>query len=158
MELKANFDATYDRATFISGSGVVLRNSKGQVLASKAVYHFDVGSAFIAEAPVCTGAVKMCVDLDLQDITVEGDSLTIIKKCQSNTRDRFEISRLIRNTKILINDFCKIKFQHTLRMRNRLAGSLTRECLKIRETFYLLGRVLDFSAQIQVDESIQELH
>ncbi|MBA0682191.1 hypothetical protein Goari_023928 [Gossypium aridum] len=42
-----------------SGTGLVARNSEGVVIASKAVVHDNVGSAFAGEALTCLEAVKM---------------------------------------------------------------------------------------------------
>lgn len=102
---KANFHVAFDEALSRSGSGVVIRDFKGWVLASKAVLHSNIRSTFIAEALTCTEAIKTCLDLELEAVTIEGDSLTMIKKCKSASPDRSEISSYIRDIKSLLKGF-----------------------------------------------------
>lgn len=47
---KANFDATFNAESFQSGSWVVIRDSRGLVLASKMTLHSNVQTAFVMEA------------------------------------------------------------------------------------------------------------
>ncbi|MBA0742509.1 hypothetical protein Gogos_015560 [Gossypium gossypioides] len=130
---KANFDVAFDQANSRSGSRVVIRNSIGQVLASTAVLHANVVSVFFVEALVCSDAVRACKGLGLRKVIVEGDSLTVIKKCTSALNDSTPIGT------------------------NKLADRLATESLKRDEEFYLLGSMSSFAKAIQVDKSIREL-
>ncbi|KAA3470487.1 reverse transcriptase [Gossypium australe] len=51
--VKINFDGAYDMKEQLSASGIVARDSEGEVLASKSKIHKNVASAFAAEALAC---------------------------------------------------------------------------------------------------------
>lgn len=74
--MKASFDATFNKSHSKSCSRIVVRDSNCQVLASRSFLHNHVGSAFIAKALSCKEAIRVCVDLKVESVTVEGDSLT----------------------------------------------------------------------------------
>lgn len=67
---------------------MVVRDANGGVLASKSVPNRDVLSSFAAEAPACSQAVQIGVDMGLLSVMIEGDALPIIKKCQSTEVDK----------------------------------------------------------------------
>ncbi|KAA3485207.1 reverse transcriptase [Gossypium australe] len=56
--VKINFDGAFDMKEQISASGVVVRDDKGSVIASKSRLHEKVASAFAAEALACRDAVQ----------------------------------------------------------------------------------------------------
>ncbi|MBA0838090.1 hypothetical protein Goarm_010186, partial [Gossypium armourianum] len=85
--IKINFDGAFDVHQARSGFGVVARNSSGEMLASMVVCHRAIPSLFAAEAHACYQALRLGVCLGLDSIVIEGDSLTIIKKCRSDRRD-----------------------------------------------------------------------
>ncbi|KAK5786258.1 hypothetical protein PVK06_040891 [Gossypium arboreum] len=64
-------------------SGIVARNSKGVVLLSSSEMHQEIPSAFAAEALACRKAVQIGINMQWPQIIVEGDSLTVIKKCKT---------------------------------------------------------------------------
>ncbi|MBA0567138.1 hypothetical protein Golob_011894, partial [Gossypium lobatum] len=57
------------------------------MLALMVVCHKAIPSLFAAEAHACYQALRLGVHLGLDSIVIEGDSLTIIKKCRSDRRD-----------------------------------------------------------------------
>lgn len=54
--VKINFDAAFLQSQNKSCSGVVIRDTRGRILASKTVMHKEVGSPFAAEAFACLQA------------------------------------------------------------------------------------------------------
>ncbi|MBA0864647.1 hypothetical protein Goshw_004927, partial [Gossypium schwendimanii] len=79
--IKINFDGAFDVYQARSVFGVVARNSSGEMLASMVVCHKAIPSLFATEAHACYQALRLGVRLGLDSIVIEGDSLTIIKKC-----------------------------------------------------------------------------
>lgn len=73
--IKINFDAAYDPQQFRSRSGMVVRNDRGKVLASKFVFHKDVASSFAVEALACSQAVQLGESMGLAILVIEGDAL-----------------------------------------------------------------------------------
>ncbi|MBA0631779.1 hypothetical protein Godav_000620 [Gossypium davidsonii] len=48
---------------------MVVRNDRGEVLASKLILHKDVASSFVAEALACSQAVQLGVNMGLVTVT-----------------------------------------------------------------------------------------
>lgn len=153
---KVNFDASFDSGNSRSGSGVVIRDPRGRVHASSSAIHQRVGSVFGAETLAFADALKLFVCTGIQSIIVEGDSLSIIKKCRSTSTDRSIISPFIQYIHALLPRFSHVCFQHVNRCKNALADRLAKESLKISHVFYLDREVPTYACAIQMDEAIRE--
>ncbi|KAK5774837.1 hypothetical protein PVK06_042699 [Gossypium arboreum] len=108
-----------------------------EVLASKTTVHTDIFSSFAAEANACLQAIKVRRDLGLNHVIIEGDSLTVIKKVQSQKRDRSEIEPFIFNIKDEKAVFYDCQFQHVRRIANVAAHNRASEGLKIDKNTYI---------------------
>ncbi|MBA0796321.1 hypothetical protein Gohar_007098 [Gossypium harknessii] len=97
--VRINFDLAHNCHQFRSISGLVARNSNGEVLASQATLEKEITSSFAAEACACTRVVRLGIQMGVRRIKIEGDALTIIKKCQSNSVDKSEIRAYIKDIK-----------------------------------------------------------
>ncbi|KAA3463112.1 reverse transcriptase [Gossypium australe] len=71
-----------------SASRVVARDNIGSVLVSKSRVHEKVCSTFEAEALACREVIQLGIDMQEKNIIIEGDSLTVIKKCRQDSVDR----------------------------------------------------------------------
>lgn len=65
-----------------STAGMVARNDRGEVLASKATINNEMTSPFVVEASACSQAVVLGLEIRVDRIEIEGDALAVIKKCQ----------------------------------------------------------------------------
>lgn len=83
--VKANFDAALRNRGHKSGTGIMIRDSRGQILGSKALINTNVPSTFAAEALACVQSLSWGKELGFQYITVEGNSLSVIKKVKDNS-------------------------------------------------------------------------
>lgn len=96
--VKANFDASFNQAESRSSTRVAFRDKKGEILVSAGFIHTQVRSVFEAKALACWDTVKLGVNLRYQKLIVEGDYLSVIKKCKKQDGvDRLEICAFIRN-------------------------------------------------------------
>lgn len=120
------------------------------------VLHSDVGFAFTVEALACKDAIGLCVVLRLEPVTVEGGSLTVIKKCRSRTQNFSEIGPHVRDIKSLLASLRSVRFSHMRRSANKLADIITTESLKLKKEWYLVGEVPRIAAPIWRDEYIRE--
>ncbi|MBA0604899.1 hypothetical protein Godav_017527 [Gossypium davidsonii] len=77
-----------------SSSGVVAKNSLGEIIASKSVLHTGVVSTFAAEGHACLQALLLGMQLRLRAVEVEGDARTIIKKWKITWKEEFQTSLL----------------------------------------------------------------
>ncbi|MBA0602626.1 hypothetical protein Gorai_002800 [Gossypium raimondii] len=51
------------------------------------------------KAPACLQAIRLGLDLGLQEVIFEGDALTVVKKLLNNSRNGSTISAYIKDTK-----------------------------------------------------------
>ncbi|MBA0554275.1 hypothetical protein Golob_013390, partial [Gossypium lobatum] len=63
-------------------------------------------------------------ELGFQDICVEGDSLTVVKKLNDEHNDRSEIADIIKELKNRYSRFRNISFRHTFRSANGAAHGI----------------------------------
>ncbi|KAK8686344.1 hypothetical protein V6N13_125369 [Hibiscus sabdariffa] len=122
--IKFNFDTTLTIATMEAYSGVIARNSHGLIMVACVLHHSAVNNAFIAKARACEAGVNFAIELGLQSIHVEGDSLSVIKKLSSSSVDKSIISPIISDIKYKLIFFEKITFSHVGRQVNEVAHLL----------------------------------
>ncbi|KAA3476902.1 reverse transcriptase [Gossypium australe] len=84
--VKINFDV---------GIGVVVRDSNCSVLLTSTELHKGVASAFVAEALACRRATQIALDMNREEVIIEGDSLSIIKKCNNRDFDKSQVGSYI---------------------------------------------------------------
>lgn len=104
----------------------------------------NVASAFEVKSLACYEAVKLGLDRGFQKAIIEGDALSIIKKCANNSINRSEISARIHNIKQISLRLKNLSFHHTFRSGNKVAHCLASVCLQNREETYLLDMVPSF--------------
>lgn len=124
------------------------RDTHGDVLASQTLIHLHVSSAFTVGALTCLWADKIGLELRIIEVVIEGDSLTIIKKCINNNQDKLELCAYIQDIKHHSSNFLSLRFQHAYREANRLAHSLAFDVLRNGEEIYLKGSVLAFATRM----------
>lgn len=81
-----------------------------------------------------------------QEVVIDGDTLTTVKKLQANRRDGSIISAYIKDSKSLCLNFRKCVFKHTPRLGNEMAHLLATEGLRREWNTYLLRGVPNFAA------------
>lgn len=86
--IKLNFDSSFDVHKSKLASGVVARNAYGRVLMSCSFIHEWVPSSFAGKALACLRAVQVGMENNWSKVIVEGDTLRIIKKCQSTESNK----------------------------------------------------------------------
>lgn len=142
--VKINFDGAYDARLFQSASGIVVRNREGDVLLSCSKIHQEVPSTFAAEAIACRKATHIGIKMKRSDIIIEGDSLSVIKKCKMERHEKSRIGAFIHDIKQETSRSKHLRFEHTPRSANGLAHILATETLKTQEEIYLVEGVPRF--------------
>ena len=148
--VKINFDAAYDGRQSKAAIGVVARDKEGLVLLSCTEVHQRVSSAFGAEAIACRKALQIGVNMQWEKVIIEGDSLSIIRKCKTKSPDKSLISAYLHDIHQLLLKFKECRFEHIPRLVNNLAHILASEALKSSRGAYLIGRVPE-AAEIQAE-------
>ncbi|KAK5835913.1 hypothetical protein PVK06_011629 [Gossypium arboreum] len=112
-----------------SGTGLVAKNSKEDILAFRTVLHGNVMSPFVVEALACSQAVALGKRLGVM-VEIEGDSLAIINKCNSKEIDILEIGNIIRDIQHNKAGFSEVRCKYLSRTTNRFAHSIATKSLK----------------------------
>lgn len=94
--IKINFYGAFDCQRACAMEGVVPRDADGRVLVAESMIH-KVTFGFAAEALACCRAVCLAAEKGWKEIKIEGDSLSIIKKCQSEFQDKLQIETYIQD-------------------------------------------------------------
>ncbi|KAH1122714.1 hypothetical protein J1N35_005874 [Gossypium stocksii] len=97
LNVKINFDATFERQNNRLCTGIVIRNSSGQVLKAKIYRNEHILTVFIVKALACVQAIRFGAKSGFLCVEVEGDTLAIIRKLQSEEEDGYEIRAGVEN-------------------------------------------------------------
>ncbi|KAK5771924.1 hypothetical protein PVK06_048180 [Gossypium arboreum] len=95
--INIQFDVAFDSRNYRSKTGLVVWGNTNEYLASKSFIHYDVVSPFATEAYAGLEAVELGIEMGFQEIQIQGDSLTVVKKYQSTTIDYSVIEAIIRD-------------------------------------------------------------
>ncbi|KAA3468585.1 reverse transcriptase [Gossypium australe] len=156
QEIKINFDGAFDKRSNFSASGVVVRDSRGRVLISSATIHKGVASAFTAEAVACRQATQIALEMNREVTIIEGDSLSVIKKCKNTTQDKSQIGPFILDIHRMKLKGKSLKFEYISRSANNLAHLIATETLRRKQEIYLISRVPDYAAEQARNEIVRE--
>ncbi|MFQ6643111.1 hypothetical protein Gotur_017964 [Gossypium turneri] len=85
------------------------------------------------------------MNMQWPNIIIEGDALSIIKKCKTQANDKSRVGAHIRDIHQLLIKTKRHYFEHTPREANSLSHMLAREALKKKEEIYLIGRVPEYA-------------
>ncbi|KAA3483188.1 reverse transcriptase [Gossypium australe] len=154
--VKINFDGAFDMKEHLSASGVVVRDNEGSVIVSKSRLHEKVASAFAAEALACRDAIQLGIDMQKEEVIIEGDSLTVIKKCRNVLPDRSQIGSYIFDIRQKKSDFKAIRFDFISRSVNTLAHMIATKTLKNKEEICLVGGVPLYAETQARNDSLRE--
>ena len=128
---KANFDAAFFGNSGIAGIGVVVRDSKGEIIAALSQKILEPHSVDAAKALACSRAVVFAKELSLFSVIVEG--VKRIVQAASNKRANLTLfGHVINEIHESCSSFNRISFQHVRRDGNKLAHPF------LEEQFYLL--------------------
>ncbi|XP_035551149.1 uncharacterized protein LOC118349712 [Juglans regia] len=96
---KANFDGALNMEMQKMGMGIVVRDSKGEVIASLCGTKGSVTSPFIAELNALWRTMDFCSELGLQDVIIEGDAKELIDAINTETEDESWKGQLVEDMK-----------------------------------------------------------
>ncbi|KAK5846583.1 hypothetical protein PVK06_002876 [Gossypium arboreum] len=114
------FDVAFDQQSFKSASGLIVRDVRSEILASKTVIHSDIATPFTANAHTRLQAMRLGIYMGLNNLEIMGDSKTVIKKCQSTDFDKLAIGALIRDIQSKKAEFQEIGFHFIPKIENNM--------------------------------------
>jgi ribonuclease HI len=123
---KVNYDGAIFKETNETGIGVVIRNHKGEVMASLCHRIHYPHSIEAMEAYAARSAVQFAVDLGFKEVDIEGDSTTIVNALLNTTPCCTLYGHLVDDTKNVAHSFLSVQFLHVKRDGNSVAHSLAK--------------------------------
>ncbi|OMO56999.1 hypothetical protein COLO4_35519 [Corchorus olitorius] len=123
---KINFDGGFQASSRLGGFGAVARDSEGKVLGAIAGPLLMVRDIFAVEALEALKAISWAKDMGFQDVALEGDALTIIRKLNSSSPDLSPIGPYIEEIQSYCSLFRSCIFAHVKRDGNTVANSFAK--------------------------------
>ncbi|MBA0872447.1 hypothetical protein Goshw_014045, partial [Gossypium schwendimanii] len=96
--IKINYDAAFQKHSLRSCTRVIIRNQVGDTLVSSIVQNKYIPTEFAVEALACLQAVWFGLDLELQEVIIQGDALTVVKRLPDKNRNGSVISTYVEET------------------------------------------------------------
>jgi hypothetical protein len=109
-----------------AGIGVIIRNHKGEAMASMCHRIHYPHSVEAMEAYAARSAAQLAIDLGITEADIEGDSKTIVNALLAPTPCCTLYGHLINDTKIVAHSYLSVQFLHVKREGNSLAHSLAK--------------------------------
>ena len=123
---KVNYDGAMFAELGVAGIGVVVRNEKGEVMASLAEKIPSPESVEMLEALAARRAAIFSVELGLHQVVIEADSETVFKALLGWCLERSSIGHIIKDCKSVSDFLQTCSFSHTRRQGNRVAHALAK--------------------------------
>ena len=89
----------------------------------------------------CRRAVTFAIEVGIQDITFEGDSLTMIRAINSGGASEAPYGNLIEDILVYVSSFSSVVFKHVKRPCNKVADALAKKA-KFGDVFQAWMEVL----------------
>ncbi|XP_042942883.1 uncharacterized protein LOC122277065 [Carya illinoinensis] len=130
---KVNWDAAVDRVKGLVGIGVVVRDDKGQTIATMRQSKSLFPDSLLAESFGALVATQFARDLGLTEVILEGDSLQVTRSLQGEVEDWSSSSMFLCEARTYLNLFAKWIVSHVRRNGNTVAHLLAKSALTISD-------------------------
>ena len=107
---KANFDGAVFNNSNSAGLGIIIRDSNGEVIAAMSKRIRLPTTVMEVEMLVCRRAVTFAIEVGIQDITFEGDSLTVIRAINSGNASEAPYGNLLEDIIVSVSNFSSVFF------------------------------------------------
>ncbi|KAF5451398.1 hypothetical protein F2P56_026510 [Juglans regia] len=118
---KLNFDAAFDSEKRLMGIGIVVRNSRGEVLVVVSAPKSHICSAFSAKCYALLRSIKLCQELCLYQVVFEGDAKAIVDSVNGYNNSHSWQGLLIDDIQFLIKGHADWNLIFTKRTGNKAA-------------------------------------
>ncbi|KAK2978561.1 hypothetical protein RJ640_006680 [Escallonia rubra] len=137
--VKINFDAAIFRKERNMGCGIIVRDSKGIVLAALSKKIYGVTDPEHAEAIAAGEAARFGYDCGFNFVQMEGDAKLIINALNSSEENLSAIGGIIDDVKRIAHCFDSCTFQHIKRSGNEAAHGLAKFAYSLTEALVWMG-------------------
>ena len=121
-----NVDGAVFKAQTAVGVGVLIRDCNGQVIAALSKRINAPLGPLETEAKAFEAGVQFARDIGVQDIIIEGDSLTVVNALCGNTSPPSSVAAVIAGIKVLSGFVRQVDYSHVRRQCNRPAHQLAK--------------------------------
>ena len=123
---KMNFDGCSKGNPGNSGAGAVIYNNLNNEIWNNSVYVGDNTTNNVAEYLGCILGLEQCVNLEIKNLIIEGDSQLIIKQLLGEYKVKSEtMIPLYEKATTLLKFFDNIEIKHVYRKFNKRADELS---------------------------------
>lgn len=135
---KINTDASFSSSNSNAGLGIIIRNYRGQIMATATKYLQNVMSVDEAEALAAVEGLRVAMESGIYPVELEMDSIRIFKLFNKEMEDISEIGEIISDARDSVAPFLQASFKFTKREGNEAAHLLARRALLHHEQLILL--------------------
>lgn len=121
-KLKVNIDASYNKNRKIGTAGIIVRNHLGDVVSGH-TKKFPICSPLLAEACALREGVVLALNLGMENVLFESDSLMLIKACRREEVNG-EVQNLVADILYMKQAFQSCGFTWVARSGNGVAHLL----------------------------------
>jgi ribonuclease HI len=123
---KVNYDGAMFEESSEAGIGVIIRNNRGEVMASMChrIHYPHLTEAM--EAYAARSATQLAIDLGFKEVDIKGDPITIVTALRNTAPCCTLYGHLVNDTKNTANSFLSVQFLHVKRDGNSVAHSLAK--------------------------------
>ena len=127
---KVNWDAALLKDQSGIGVGVIIRDEYGSVIAALSRTVDARMDLMTAEATAALHAVELCRDVGVQDLFLEGDSLTVVKAIASRGQTNHYFGQIIEDILLVLSSRRLWSVSHLKREANGVAHGLAKEATR----------------------------
>ncbi|KAL0012535.1 hypothetical protein SO802_007643 [Lithocarpus litseifolius] len=130
---KLNFDAAIFTDKGRSGVGAVIRNERGEVMATLSAMGPFVQDSEEAEIVACRKALEFAIDACFTDLVIEGDTVNVVRAIDSNCMDSSRLGTVIEDIHCLVSGLRWSTVSCVKRSANTIAHCLAQFAKNVSE-------------------------
>ena len=138
---KLNFDAAIFEDLSCSGVGAIIRNDKGEAMASMSARGPPVYDSEEAEILACRKAMEFATDAGFTELIVEGDNAVVMQTVMAPGAIQSRLGHIIQDIQWLSQGLRWVSFSCVNRGANSVAHVLARYAKHVREDMYWMEDV-----------------
>ncbi|CAN6241979.1 unnamed protein product [Urochloa humidicola] len=152
--LKINVDGAFINHSGEAAAGVVVRNSKGEVLLSASRCLINCRDAEHAEALACLVGARLAQRWRMANLFLEADCSTVIDKLAANCMDRSVVGPIIRDIGEEIKNLNSISFSKVRREQNKVAHELAHLAIRTGNSQVFVESVPECASTLVCNELV----
>ncbi|KAF5454765.1 hypothetical protein F2P56_024405 [Juglans regia] len=152
--LKLNVDVAVFANQISSGVGLLLRNSKAEIIFSTSKKENDVNDPIEIEMLAILRGLRFCFPLGISHLVIESDSLLMVNEVQSDSISRSLQGNMVQQIKQLMLRFPCCSIQHNSRLGNGAAHGLAKLAWNIDDLITWGGSCPDCIEQVVWSDSM----